>query len=84
MASMCYSSVITHLSFMSTLLTHAFLQLVTKVFQEMDLDGSGEVSFSELLKLMYPYATVTELEIMESWVSHSFRIESQLACFSLL
>ena len=39
------------------------------VFHEMDIDGSGEVTFNELLKLMYPYATATELEVMSSWVA---------------
>ena len=46
---------------------------VAQVFHEMDLDGSGEVTFTELLKLMYPYATPSELETMESWVSYRVR-----------
>ncbi|KAL1515888.1 hypothetical protein AB1Y20_002503 [Prymnesium parvum] len=39
------------------------------LFREMDVDGSGEVTFSELLKLMYPYATAHELEVMAKWVA---------------
>jgi len=45
------------------------LSSLPQVFHEMDLDGSGEVTFGELLKLMYPYATPSELETMESWVA---------------
>ena len=57
------------------------LSSLPQVFHEMDLDGSGEVTFGELLKLMYPYATPSELETMESWVRQK-QIVSSVEAFA--
>ena len=38
------------------------------VFHAMDADNSGEVTFEEMLKLTYKYATPAEIDIMLGWV----------------
>ena len=38
------------------------------VFHEMDEDGSGDVTFRELLKLMFKYARPDEIDTMMTWV----------------
>ncbi|KAL3895419.1 MAG: hypothetical protein SGPRY_013519, partial [Prymnesium sp.] len=50
-------------------LTRVALYVGESIFHELDVDGSGEVTFAELLKLMYPYATATELEVMAGWAA---------------
>jgi len=39
------------------------------VFHEMDADGNGDVSFRELLKLMFKFARPDEIETMLEWVA---------------
>ena len=39
------------------------------VFHEMDADGNGDVSFKELLKLMFKFARPDEIETMLEWVA---------------
>lgn len=46
----------------------SILDLSENVFHEMDTDGDGCVTFAELLKLMYKYATDAELKVMLDWV----------------
>ena len=46
----------------------SILDLSENVFHEMDTDGDGEVTFSELLKLMYKFATEQEIKVMLDWV----------------
>ena len=46
----------------------SLLDLSDGVFSEMDTNADGDVSFKELLKLMYPNAGEEDLELMDSWV----------------
>jgi len=43
--------------------------LFESLFEEIDRDGSGTVTFAELLKTMYPHATKDEFTTMISWVA---------------
>jgi len=47
----------------------SIVDLSESVFHEMDADGSGEVTFEELVKLMYKYATPDEISTMLEWVA---------------
>jgi len=47
----------------------SILDLSESVFHEMDTDGDGDVTFAELLKLMFKFARPDELETMMSWVA---------------
>ena len=42
--------------------------LVEHFFRELDKDNSGEITFLEMLRAMYPIATTAELETMQLWV----------------
>eukprot|EP01029_Cantina_marsupialis_P030861 TRINITY_DN854_c0_g1_i2.p2 TRINITY_DN854_c0_g1~~TRINITY_DN854_c0_g1_i2.p2 ORF type:complete len:132 (-),score=49.39 TRINITY_DN854_c0_g1_i2:187-582(-) len=37
------------------------------MFQAADTDGSGSMSFKELLKVMYPHAGAKEIQVMTKW-----------------
>ena len=45
------------------------LDLSEGIFHEMDTDGDGDVSFAELLKLMFKFARPDEIELMLTWVA---------------
>jgi hypothetical protein len=47
----------------------SILDLSEGIFTEMDVDGDGEVTFAELLKLMFKFARPEEIETMLSWVA---------------
>lgn len=47
----------------------SILDLAEGTFHEMDKDGDGEVTFRELLKLFYRFATEGEIETMLTWVA---------------
>lgn len=47
----------------------SILDLSEGVFHEMDTDGDGDVTFAELLKLMFKFATPAEIDVMLSWVA---------------
>lgn len=42
--------------------------VVEPLFRTLDRDGDGEISFPELLAVLFPLATHTEMETMLSWV----------------
>lgn len=37
------------------------------LFQKLDVDGDGTLTFMEYMKLYYPYASKKDLEIMHAW-----------------
>ena len=43
--------------------------LVEPVFNELDKNGDGSVSFAELLRVLFPFASKEEFETMLSWVA---------------
>jgi len=47
----------------------SILDLSEQVFHEMDSDGDGDVTFAELLKLMFRHARPDEINTMLSWVA---------------
>ena len=47
----------------------SIFDLAESTFHEMDVDGNGEVSFREMLKLMFKNARADELDLMMSWVA---------------
>jgi len=47
----------------------SILDLSESVFHEMDVDGDGDVTFTELVKLMFPYARPDEIATMLEWVA---------------
>ena len=47
----------------------SILDLSEGIFHEMDTDGDGDVSFAELLKLMFKFARPDEIELMLTWVA---------------
>lgn len=47
----------------------SIIDLSEGIFTEMDVDGDGEVTFAELLKMMFKFARPDEIEVMLSWVA---------------
>ena len=48
------------------------------VFHEMDRDGSGDVTFEELVHLMYPLASADEKKLMMGWVAPAAEPEAEV------
>jgi len=47
----------------------SILDISESVFHEVDKDGDGDITFRELLKLMFSFATPEEIATMLSWVA---------------
>ena len=53
----------------ATLAGSSIADLVEPVFNELDKNGDGSVSFAELLRVLFPFASKEEFETMLSWVA---------------